>query len=86
MGNLTKIDYPSSTDVTFTYDSLNRASNMVDAVGTTIYSYTAGNQLFTEDGPFTSDVTLPTFDFEATFFKCLAECMKRKGFGGGVPQ
>jgi RHS repeat-associated protein len=56
VGNLTRIDYPSSTDVSFRYDCLNRVSNMVDAVGTTIYSYTAGNQLLTEDGPFASDV------------------------------
>jgi len=28
---------------------------MVDAAGTTRYSYTAGNQLLTEDGPFASD-------------------------------
>jgi hypothetical protein len=29
---------------------------MVDAVGTTKYTYTAGNQLLSEDGPFGSDV------------------------------
>jgi len=28
---------------------------MVDASGTTKYTYTAGNELYTEDGPFTSD-------------------------------
>jgi YD repeat-containing protein len=39
LGNLTNINYPASTDVRFTYDALNRASNMVDAVGTTIYAY-----------------------------------------------
>src|SRR5213592_1817621 len=27
----------------------------VDAVGTTVYSYTAGNQLLTEEGPFAND-------------------------------
>src|SRR5438094_460891 len=27
----------------------------LDAVGTTVYGYTAGNQLLTEDGPFASD-------------------------------
>src|SRR5262245_11380016 len=35
--------------------SLNRVTNMVDAVGTTKYTYTSGGQLYTEDGPFTSD-------------------------------
>ena len=28
---------------------------MVDAVGTTKYSYTAGGQLYTEDGPWSND-------------------------------
>jgi hypothetical protein len=27
----------------------------IDAVGTTVYAYTAAGQLFTEDGPFSSD-------------------------------
>src|SRR5205085_6001677 len=30
-GNLTLIDYPTSTDVAMSYDSLNRLTNMVDA-------------------------------------------------------
>ena len=34
------------------------ATNMVDAVGTNVYSYTAGNQLLTEDGPFASDTVI----------------------------
>ncbi len=34
---------------------------MVDAAGTTVYSYTAGNQLLTEDGPFTSDTVTNTY-------------------------
>ena len=49
------INYPSSPDVTFQYDALNRVTNMVDAAGTTKYSYTAVNQVLTEDGPFSSD-------------------------------
>jgi hypothetical protein len=28
---------------------------MLDGLGTTVYSYTAAGQLFTEDGPFASD-------------------------------
>jgi YD repeat-containing protein len=54
-GNLTTVDYASSTNVTFGYDALNRKTNMVDAVGTTAYAYTAGGQLWTEDGPFADD-------------------------------
>ena len=34
---------------------------MVDAAGTTKYSYTAGNQLWTEDGPFASDTVTNTY-------------------------
>lgn len=35
----------------YSYDSLNRLTNMVDAVGTTKYTYTAGNQVRTEIPP-----------------------------------
>ncbi len=41
--------------ITFQYDWLNLVANMVDLAGTTKYSYTAGNQLLAEDGPFASD-------------------------------
>jgi len=54
-GNSTFINYPSSPDVTFSWDWLNRLTNMVDASGTNRYTYTAGNQLLTEDGPWTTD-------------------------------
>jgi len=54
-GNLLLIDYPATTDASFGYDALNRVTNMVDRAGTTAYSYTSGNQLLTEDGPFDSD-------------------------------
>jgi hypothetical protein len=36
-------------------------TNMVDAVGTTKYTWTAGNQLLTEDGPFASDTIRNTY-------------------------
>jgi len=55
MGNLTNIDYAVSPDITFAYDALNRVTSMVDAVGTTAYGYAAGGQLWTEDGPWSSD-------------------------------
>ncbi|MCW5554625.1 MAG: RHS repeat protein [Verrucomicrobiae bacterium] len=51
VGNLTNVNYPSSPDVRFAYDPLNRVTNMVDAAGTTKYAYTAGGQLWTEDLP-----------------------------------
>src|SRR5947209_16397998 len=34
---------------------MNRCTNIVDAVGTTVYSSDAAGQLLTEDGPFASD-------------------------------
>ncbi len=34
---------------------------MVDAMGVTRYSYTAGNQLLTEDGPFDSDTVTNSY-------------------------
>ena len=55
VGNLTNIDYAVSPDVTMRYDAMNRLTNMVDAVGTTVFSYTASGQLWTEDGPFAND-------------------------------
>ena len=45
----------TSTDITLQYDVLNRLTNMVDASGTNQYTYTAGGQLWTEDGPWASD-------------------------------
>ncbi len=61
IGNLTFVNYPASPDVTFGYDALNRLTNMVDAAGTTKYAYTAGDQLWTEDGPFASDTVANTY-------------------------
>ena len=51
VGNLTNVNYPVSTDITYKYDALNRVTNMVDAAGTSVYAYTAGGQLWTEDLP-----------------------------------
>ncbi len=54
VGNLTDIDYHSSPSVGLQYDSLNRLRIMVDAVGTTEYSYQPGGLLLSEDNPFPS--------------------------------
>ena len=61
VGNLTNINYPTSPDVTLQYDWLNRLTNMVDSAGTTKYTYTMGNQLLSEDGPFASDTVTNTY-------------------------
>lgn len=55
VGNLTTVDYTNSADVTLQYDALNRVTNMVDAVGTTRYTYTAFGAVASEDGPWGSD-------------------------------
>jgi YD repeat-containing protein len=54
-GNLTLIDYPTSPDITMQYDANNRLTNMIDAVGTTRYTYTDFGALLSEDGPWDSD-------------------------------
>jgi len=35
---------------------------MMDAVGTTTYGYTAGGQLWTEDGPWSDDIVTNTYN------------------------
>ena len=54
-GNLTYIDYAASTDISMQYDANNRLISMVDAVGTTTYSYTDFGALLSEDGPWADD-------------------------------
>ncbi len=53
--NLTGITYPFSPSVTFGYDALNRMTSMVDAVGSSGFSYDSIGQLLAEDGPWASD-------------------------------
>jgi len=63
VGNLTLVDYPSgTTDITLQYDALNRVTNMVDAAGTTKYTYYAGGLLNTEDGPWSNDTVTYTYN------------------------
>ncbi|HEX5218590.1 MAG TPA: hypothetical protein VFZ59_03395, partial [Verrucomicrobiae bacterium] len=62
VGNVTKVNYPASVDITLQYDPLNRVTNMVDAAGTTAYTYASGGQLYTEDGPFADDTVTNTFN------------------------
>ncbi len=57
VGNVTYVDYPAgTTDLQFAYDALYRLTNMVDAVGTTRYTYTlgGGNEIVAEDPAFWS--------------------------------
>jgi len=54
-GNLTNIHYPNSPDVSMQYDANNRVTNMVDAAGTSSFTYTDFGALLSEDGPWESD-------------------------------
>jgi RHS repeat-associated protein len=55
VGNLTRVTYPVSTAITLKYDALNRLTNMVDGVGTTVYGYDTVGELLSEDGPWSND-------------------------------
>ncbi|HEV2392764.1 MAG TPA: hypothetical protein VG146_10425, partial [Verrucomicrobiae bacterium] len=61
LGSLTYIKYPHTFHVQMKYDPLNRLTNMVDGLGTTVYGYTAAGQLLTEDGPFANDTVTNTY-------------------------
>ena len=60
VGNLKAINY-SSSSISFAFDALNRLTNMVDAVGTTAFSYTPAGRLQSENGPWTSDSVIYTY-------------------------
>lgn len=55
-GTLTNINYASSPDIALVYDALGRLATMIDAAGTTSYTYSKANQVLTEDGPWNDDV------------------------------
>jgi YD repeat-containing protein len=61
VGNLTNIDYPASVDVRLQYDAHQRLTNLVDAVGTSVFGYWPGGQLRFEDGPWASDTLTNTY-------------------------
>ena len=55
VGLLTAIGYPTNSAVVLRYDRLGRLTNMVDTAGITAFSYWAGGQLKSEDGPWAND-------------------------------
>jgi RHS repeat-associated protein len=61
VGNVTCINYPNSPDITLQYDALNRLTNMVDALGTTKFGYTAAGLLASEDSPWSNDTLSYTY-------------------------
>jgi RHS repeat-associated protein len=54
VGNTTQICYPQQTN-SYSYDALNRLTNMVDAAGTTTRSYTPAGFLASEGGLWSGD-------------------------------
>jgi len=49
------VAYAVSPALSFAYDANNRLTNIVDAVGTSGYSYDAAGQILAEDGPWSDD-------------------------------
>ncbi len=63
VGNLTNVLYPANSgspaSLVMAYDAVDRVTNLVDAVGTSQFTYSPSGRLLTEDGPWPSDtVTL----------------------------
>lgn len=61
VGNLTNINYPLTPGISLAYDLLDRLTTMVDAVGTTRYTYNAAGLLLSEDGPWAEDTVSYTY-------------------------
>lgn len=61
VGNLTNIAYIHSTNIILRYDGLNHLTNMVDGVGSTAFSWTDGDQLAAETGPWANDAVNYTY-------------------------
>ncbi len=59
VGNLRAVHYPSSTNLAFDYDPLNRVKSMTDAAGTSAFTYNKAGRLASEDGPWSNDT--PSF-------------------------
>jgi len=62
VNNLTSIAGPGLATIGFTFDSLNRRTQMTDGVGTTTFGYDLASQLTTIDGPLTDDTITLSYD------------------------
>ena len=64
IGNLTSVAYLSgnTSNIFYNYDLLNRLTNMTDGVGSTFFTWTDGNQLAAEDGPWSDDTLSYTYN------------------------
>jgi YD repeat-containing protein len=55
VGDLTEVTYQSGQLLKFSYDTDRQLTNMSDGIGTTAFTYTEGQQLASESGPWASD-------------------------------
>jgi RHS repeat-associated protein len=66
IGNLTNVDYSGGTNlmsgIFFAYDALNRLTNMLDSLGNTAFTWTPGDQLAVENGPWPNDAVNYSYD------------------------
>jgi RHS repeat-associated protein len=62
VNNLTSIAAPGLAAIGFTYDSLNRRTQMTDGTGTTTFGYDLASQLTTVDGPLANDTISLSYD------------------------
>jgi YD repeat-containing protein len=61
VGNLTSVTYPVSPALSFSYNPMNRLTNMTDGIGTSSFTYTQTGQLQSETGPWASDTITYTY-------------------------
>lgn len=61
--NLTFVNYPSTIDITYQYNAFHRLTNMIDAAGTTKFTYSTAGDLLTEDAPWANDTV--TYGYHA---------------------
>ncbi|MCP5517100.1 MAG: hypothetical protein H7A45_07585 [Verrucomicrobiales bacterium] len=55
VGNVTNLNYPSSTDLSLAYDADGRLTSLIDAVGTTAFTWHGNGALASENGPWDDD-------------------------------
>ena len=60
--NPTLVDYPSTADVTLSYDKLDDVTQVTDGIGSQSFNYDAYGRLLSLDGPLANDTQTYTYD------------------------
>jgi RHS repeat-associated protein len=76
VGNLTNVVYPGQS-LHYAFDALNRLTNMVDAVGTSRFSYATNGLLAAEDGPWDADTV--RFDYGTARLRSRLSLLQHNG-------